>query len=243
MLAEGPSLAMTRHRFPVSPPDGFLIALDAFMRRTGQGFHASQSVLELDRVPDVNQLRAATRRILEKHPLLVATLRRSWLTLRPYWEVPKTHDRRLPLGVWREDGSPGALGAEAVVVENPKKFLTDKIQPPYDVDTDTNAERRHANARLDVLELRDGRCRVAFSWYHILMDGKGAELLLAELARLCEGVDLDCEAPDAVQIKVTFWEKFRLAGRAAQRMAALANLGVRSLSGPKPQAPGRPVLL
>lgn len=220
-------------RFPVRPPDGFLIAMDAFMRRTGQGAHASQSVLELDRAPDVEALRRAIRRVVEKHPLLIATMRRSLLTLLPYWDAPVTSDRSLPLGLWREDGSPGSLGPEAQVVPNPKEFLTDQMQPPYDR---KNPTRLPANARLDLLEWRDGRCHLALSWSHVLMDGKGAELLLAELARLCEGVDLDCEVPDFNGPKLTFREKLRLAGRAVRRMADLSNLGVRSLSGPRARA-------
>lgn len=225
------------------PPDGFLIAMDAFMRRTGQGAHASQSVLELDRAPEVPALRDATRRVVEKHPLLRARIRRHWLTFLPYWEAPATKTGALPLGLWHEDGSPGLLGPEARTVPDAEDFLAGQMQPPYDADADANGSRRlrgphgpPANARLDLLERRDGRCQLALSWSHVLMDGKGAELLLAELARLCEGEDLDCSVPDSGAPAMTFKEKFRLAGRAVRRMAALSNLGVRSLSGPKPRA-------
>jgi len=207
--------------------------MDAYMRRTGQGAHASQSILELDRGPDVAALRRAARRVVEKHPLLVATMRRGRLTFLPYWDAPAAPDRSLPLGLWREKGSPGSLGVKAQVVPNPEGFLADQMQPPYDP---KDLVGPPANARLDLLEWRDGRCHLALSWSHVLMDGKGAELLLAELARLCEGVDLDCKVPDSKVPKMRFREKFRLAGRAVRRMAALSNLGVRSLSGPQARA-------
>lgn len=228
--------AMKPQRFPMRPPDGFLIAMDAFMRRTGQGAHASQSLLELDRAPDVAALQRATRRVVEKHPLLIARVRRHWLTLLPYWNAPTTSHRHLPLGLWREEGSPGQLGPEAKAVPNPEEFLTGQMQPPYESEDGTPPAEHHVNARLDVLEWDDGRCHLALSWSHVLMDGKGAELLLAELARLCEGVDLDCTVPESGAPKMTFREKFRLAGRAVRRMAELSNLGVRSLSGPEPRA-------
>ncbi len=48
-------------------------------------------------------------------------------------------------------------------------------------------------ARLDVVEQRDGRCFVALSWSHLVIDGKGAELLFAEIGRLCDGVDEPCD--------------------------------------------------
>src|SRR6266853_901958 len=100
-------------RVPVRVADCFLLALDAFMRRTGQGGHVTQSVLELDRAPDLAKLRAAARRVVEKHPLLGARLRRSWRTWLAYWEIPAALPESLPVGLWRENGSPGALGADA----------------------------------------------------------------------------------------------------------------------------------
>ena len=47
-------------RIPVQTADCFLLALDDFMRRTGQGRHVSQSVLELDR----RRIWKAPRRLL-----------------------------------------------------------------------------------------------------------------------------------------------------------------------------------
>src|SRR5260221_8918853 len=103
-------------RVPVRVADCFLLALDAFMRRTGQGEHITQSVLELEHAPDLVTLRAAARRVVEKHPLLGARLCRSWRTWLAYWEIPAALPEPLPIGLWRENGSPGALGADARAV-------------------------------------------------------------------------------------------------------------------------------
>ena len=51
--------AATATRVPFQVADCFVLALDDFMRRTRQGGHVSQSVLELDRLPDLPRLRAA----------------------------------------------------------------------------------------------------------------------------------------------------------------------------------------
>src|SRR5688572_10133838 len=91
-------------RLPVQVTDCFLLAHDEFMQRTGQGRHVTQSLLELDRVPAIGQVRAGLVRLVQKHPRLVARLRRNWRTLLPYWEVPAPPARGLPLGLWRESG-------------------------------------------------------------------------------------------------------------------------------------------
>jgi hypothetical protein len=230
MAVQGESASIAR--VPTRVPDSFLIAMDAFMRRTGQGAHISQSLLELDRVPDLAKLRVAARRVVQKHPLLTGRLRRSWRTWLAYWEVPPPPDRPLPIGFWREPGSPGALGPEAVTVEDGMTTLQERMHEPCVEDAIT------FNARLDVLELRDGRSVVALTWSHLLMDGKGAELLLADLGRLAEGEDLSCETPDPVRAPVSFGQKFQRAKAAVMRLAKLDRVGVRSLNGPRPR-PGR----
>ena len=101
--------AATATRVPFQVADCFVLALDDFMHRTRQGGHVSQSVLELDRLLDLLRLRAALRRVLVKHPLLVARPRRDWKTLLPYWSVPVPPDGELPLGLWAETGANGDL--------------------------------------------------------------------------------------------------------------------------------------
>jgi hypothetical protein len=215
-------------RVPVRVADCFLLAHDDFMRRTRQGRHVSQSIIELDRLPEVVQLRPALGRLVQKHPLLTGRLRRDWKTWLPYWEVPPAPNRGLPLGLWRERGSAGAL-AGATEVEDTMELFQDIMTEPLEVDG------IHFKARLDLVEGRDRRCRVALSWSHLLIDGKGAELLLAEIGRLCEGVDEPCDAKEPVKPKLTFKEKIQKTKAAVYRLEDLAKIGAPSLAGPRPR--------
>ncbi len=221
---------MTDHPVPIRVADCFLLALDAFMRRTGQGDHITQSVLELAGAPDIVRLRAAASRVVKKHPLLAARLRRNWRTWLAYWEIPVELPDALPIGLWREAGSPGALAAEAEEVSDPMARLEEIMSEPLNVGGHT------LNARLDVVELRSGRCLLALSWRHTLIDGKGAELLLVELARLAEGIDTPIESKEAVRPKLTVRELVAKTKPAINRFSELARLGFASLSGPRPRA-------
>ncbi len=217
-------------RVPARVPDSFLVGLDGFMRRTGQGPHVSQSLLELDRLPDLARLKIASRRLVEKHPILAGRLRRDWRSWLLYWAVPAPPACGLPLGLWRESGSPGLLGGGARMIEDGMAALYETMNAPFVRDEIS------FNARLDVVEQRDGRCIVALSWAHTLMDGKGAELLLTELGRLCEGIDLPCETREPVRPPMSFGEKIHRVKGAIFRFSKLDRLGVRSLGGPKPRA-------
>ena len=210
----------TPGRVPVRVADCFLLALDAFMRRTGQGAHITQSVLELERAPDLGRLRAAAARVVEKHPLLAARLRRNWRTWLAYWELPAVVPAALPIGLWRESGSPGALGTDAREVTEAMTRLQEIMAEPI-----ATATGHPLNARLDVVELRDGRCLVALSWRHTLIDGKGAELLLVEIARLAEGIDAPIEGKEPVRPPLSIQELILKTKPAIHRFSQLAKLG------------------
>ncbi len=212
-------------RVPVQVADCFLLAHDDFMRRTGQGSHVSQSIVVLDRVPDVARLRPALERLVQKHPLLVGRLRRDWKTWLPYWEVPEPPVRGLPLGLWRESGGPSAL-AEARGVADGMEQLQRILTEPLAADF---------KARIDVVERRDGSCIVALSWSHLLIDGKGAELLLAEIARLCDGIDEPCDGKEIARPALSFKERIAKTKAAVYRLEDLAKIGAPSLCGPKPR--------
>ncbi len=215
---------------PVRVADCFLLALDAFMRRTGQGAHITQSVLELERAPDLGRLRVAAARVVEKHPLLAARLRRSWRTWLAYWELPAITPPALPIGLWRESGSPGALGTDVREVADAMTRLQEIMTEPIE------GGGMELNARLDVVELRDGRCLVALSWRHTLIDGKGAELLLVEIARLAEGIDTPIEGKESVRPPLSIQELILKTKPAIHRFSELAKLGFASLSGPRARA-------
>jgi hypothetical protein len=216
-------------RLPVRVTDCFLLAHDDFMQRTGQGRHVTQSLIELDRVPDLEKVCAGLVQLVQKHPRLVARLRRDWRTLLPYWEVPEPPARGLPLGVWRESGAVGAP-PEAGEISSVPEQLEHCMSIPL------AADGVEFKARLDVIALRAGGALVALSWSHLLIDGKGAELLFAELARLCEGVDLPCEVKESAPVVLPWSEKLKRTKAAVTHLEELAKIGAPSLSGPKPRA-------
>jgi len=215
-------------RVAVQVTDCFLLAHDDFMRRTKQGRHLTHSIIELDRAPDVEGLRKALARLVEKYPLLAGRLRRDWKTWLPYWEVPPAPGRGLPLHLWRERGVVGAL-PDAAEVEATMDLLHQIATEPLAV------EGIAFKARMDVVVQRDGKCLLALSWSHLLIDGKGAELLLAEIGRLCAGVDVACETKEPARPELTFKEKIQKTKAAVYRMGNLAKIGAPSLSGPRPR--------
>ena len=215
-------------RVPFQVADHFVLALDDFMRRTRQGGHVSQSVLELDRPPDLPRLRAGLRRAVAKHPLLVARSARSPWTRRAYWSVPMPPDLGLPLGVWQEDGCDGVMEA-ARPTPDARDLLESVMNGSLTLDG------VHFNARVDVVALRGGTCLAALSWSHLLLDGKGAELLLTELARLCNGLDVPDDAPPPARPAGSFVEKFRRTKPAMDHLTGLQATGVPSLGGPRPR--------
>ena len=221
---------MTAARVPVRAADCFLLAMTAFMRRTGQGAFITGSVLELERAPDLAKLRPALVRMAEKHPLLRARLRRDWRTWLPYWQVPEpVAGLGLPLGLWREKGAPGMLGEAAAEVAGAQAQLQAILAGPLP---------DGFNARVDVVERRDGRCFVALAWSHLVIDGKGAELLLAEIARLGAGADVPCKAKETVPPEMTWAEKIKKTKPAIYHLENLAKTRIRSLAGPRPRRGG-----
>ena len=221
-----PARATKSTRVPFQVADCFVLALDDFMRRTRQGGHVSQSILELDRPPDIDRLRAGLVKAVAKHPLLVATSARDAWTRLPYWSVPPPAPCGLPLHVWRENGACDALPG-AATAEGARELLERIMNEPLARDG------IHFNARIDVVALRDGNCLAALSWSHLLLDGKGAELLLAELGRLSEGVDLPDDALAPARKKRTLVQKFRQTKPAMDHLTGLQKTGVPSLGGPK----------
>lgn len=214
-------------RVPVQAADCFLLAHDDFMQRTGQGRHVSLSMLELDGVPDLARLRLALDRLVAKHPLLAGHLRRNWKTWLPYWEAPAELGCGLPLGLWREKGAAGHL-AGSVEKDDGFELLQEIMTRPLEVD---GVEFK---ARLDVVERREGGSIVALSWSHLLIDGKGAELVLAEIALLCDGVDLAIEAKEPP--KPISWKDLTAKTKpAVYRLEELAKIGAPSLCGPRPR--------
>lgn len=226
------ALSKDETRVPFQVADSFVLALDDFMTRTRQGGHVSQSVLELSTPPQLDRLRSAVRRMLAKHPLLVAKPRRGWMTRLPYWAVPPSPQGSLPFGLWTEAGAPDPpLGAEQIACA--KSLLREIMMAPL-----PSVKGRVANARLDLVIRREGRWLAALSWSHLLLDGKGAELLLEEIGRLCAGQDLPVESSPAPMPAVGLLTKLCQAKPALDHLTGLQQTGTPSLGGPRPRQGG-----
>jgi hypothetical protein len=215
-------------RIPVKVADCFLMALDDFMRRTKQGRHVSQSVIELDQTPDMEKLRGASVRVAQKFPILAGRLKRNWRTWLPYWDVPAPPSGGLPFGVWHEAGARDVLPGSIETAETDELLQRILTEP---LERDGIAFK----ARIDVVTLKGGACLVALSWSHLLLDGKGAELLLTEISRLCDGQDLPYEVKETSQPATTFKEKIRKTKAAIHRFKELELIGCPSLGGPRPR--------
>ena len=220
---------------PFLVADSFVLALDAFMRRTGQGGHVSQSVLELDAPPDVDQLLTGTARALAKHPLLAAIPRRHRWTRLPYWELPPPGGS-LPFGCWREGEVPaGQPLADATPTADFTKLLR------WLSGEGLAADGRRFNARFDAVARRSGGYCLVLTWSHLLFDGKGAELFCAELARLCDGREAPAEPsrPVALRARQSWLQRLRRTRPAMDYQTGLQETGAPSLGGPRPK-PGGP---
>lgn len=224
-------------RVPFLVADSFVLAWDDFMRRTHQGGHVSQSVIELAGPPDLARLRSGLNRAVAKYPLLAARARRSWRTRLPFWAVPSIPPgASLPFGAWREgDVAAGHPFTDATPAADVWKLVQWLFKEPL------VADGMEFNARVDAVVRRDGRFSLILTWSHLLFDGKGAELFCAELARLCDGIDVPEEpsrtAPPRRQM--SFMEKLRRTKSAMDYQTGLQETGVPSLGGPKPR-PGNP---
>ena len=237
-----PTPAATLPAAPAQVPflvaDSFVLALDAFMRRTGQGGHVSQSVLELAGPPDLGRLRTGVQRALAKHPLLAAAPRRRRWTRLPYWEVTTPPSgASLPFACWREEeiaaGHPFAGATLAADFPTLLRWLSaGGFSGGY----------RQFNARFDAVARRGGGFCLVLTWSHLLFDGKGAELFCAELARLCE--DGDAQAETSARSAPprpgrSLFQKFRRTRSAMDYQTGLQETGAPSLGGRGP-APGGP---
>lgn len=209
----------TEHRVPLRAADCFLLASDCLMRRTGQGPQVTLSVLELDTLPDFDRLREICARMVEKHPLLVSTVHRNWRTWLPYLRIPARREVPLPLRFW-----------ETEETRLPVALLTRIAGEPLEHQGIPFRVRLHAVKR------PGGRCLIGLAWSHLILDGKGAELLLAEIARLCDGVDVPDAIPAPPARALSMRELVKKSKGSIHRFSDLEKIGIASLGGPKPRA-------
>jgi hypothetical protein len=147
-------------RVPLTGVDAYFLAVEDMMERAGQGRHVGVSVVELGEGTDVARLREAAGRFSRSHPLLHARLERPWAFGVPEWVAEPPY------------------GAEAVPV-----VVHGEGTDWEELCGRLLAEGGEAVFELHVVPRAGGHWLVA-RWFHLLFDGRGAELALEEIARL-----------------------------------------------------------
>ena len=234
-------------KVPLGACDYFILALDDTMRRSGQGRHYGQTVLELESIPDPARLRESLEQLCSKHPLLTARIGRNFFTRVPYWISVPAEKRKIPFSIFREKGvgaavpaarsSGQAFGTNASPqfslgeVETLHQFCEQRLNQPIE------SEVGPSNLRVDLVELNGGGAAIVTTWSHRLLDGKGAEMILSEWLRLAGTDDLSVNEeapsvsppPEPLSIK----ERYQAARASARRFGMLSRKYIQSLGGTK----------
>ncbi len=144
-------------RAPLGGCDCYLLALEDLMLRSGQGRHVGVTVLEVGEGFETDRLADAAAKFAASQPILEARLHRGFPG-----EVPS----------WR-DGSGSGVQVKC------HRAGTDWMA----VADDLLQGRWPGRLRFDVVPHGAGAV-VLMSWSHLLLDARGVELALAEVARL-----------------------------------------------------------
>ena len=233
-------------RAELSGADWFLVTVERMMRAAGQGDHAALSVLRLGVGFDVEALRRAVARVAAASPIAVACLKKNPLGV-PRWQ-------------WSETGAPPVASGTPLVARTPSSVCGEARAPraccelglaDFPIRVHENAEPWELFAhrllgesfpevvRFEILPAADGTTTLLMRWRHAWLDGKGAELLLAEIARLAEDAAAEphAESWGAIAPRAQGWRTLRgEAEKFKDHFYALAKLGLRSLGGAKARA-------
>ena len=160
-------IASPRHETQVPPlipatiSDGFLLALESLMRRSGQGHHLAVTALELEAAPDPGLLRRTAAAIGHRYPLLHARMVRSPRRFEAAWHPGPPAP--VPLHVHPPVESPDELARELL---NGRSI---------------DIHRPGPNLHLHAVPRVDGRFTLLLLWPHALLDAVGIEKLVASL--------------------------------------------------------------
>jgi len=153
------SSVATELRAPLSGCDCYIAALDDYMTKSGQGHHRCVTMVEVGKGFSISALRSGAARFATKHPMLHARITRAYPGAVPCWKtvgIPKIEVKE--------------HSQQADPLDLAKRLLN----------TDWEGMMR-----FDVVPLGKDTV-VLMSWSHLIFDGKGAELALAEISRLSD---------------------------------------------------------
>ena len=202
-----PSPSRAKLRAPLGGCDCYLLALEDLMERSGQGRHVGVTVLEVGRGFEVERLREAAARFSESQPILGAKLQRGLPGAVPVWRGDQT--------------------AEVAVEIHPagadwRGLAEERLQGQWP-----------GRLRFDVCPASEGFV-VLMSWSHLLLDARGVELALAEVARLGEQVPAKPEVNSHAlpfARRRSWWQEFRAVRPFLERYWSLRSERVVSLGG------------
>ena len=202
-----------KFRTPLSGADAFLLAVERMMVRAEQGRHLGLTVLRLGPGFDLARLQSAVERVSAASPIAAARLRHLPGRV-PQWEwTEKTH-AHFPVAMH----PPGA---------DWDYFLKGRLN-----------DAGNEPVRFDLLPHEDGTTTLAMCWRHFLLDGRGAELLLAEVACLADepGATAREDSWGPAPARRGGWrERLGEAERFKDHFYQNARIGIDSLSGPQPR--------
>lgn len=151
------SFEATSWSAPLSGCDCYIAALDNYMIRSGQGHHRCVTMVEVGNGFSISALMSGVARFASNHPMLHARITRNYPGAVPYWK--KVGVPEIEVKEHSEQIDPLDLA---------KKLLTTEWK---------------GMMRFDVVPMGKDTV-VLMSWSHLIFDGKGAELALAEISRL-----------------------------------------------------------
>lgn len=211
-------------RLRLTGADCFVLALNRLMRSHGQNELVGQTQLLLVRSPDLEALQTAANRLAEEHPVLDARVARNPFSLLASWKW-KNPARSLPVRLWRESGV--AAPAESREIESLHAWSETVMNEPLE----KNGGLR--NLRVDVVFCGNGRAALVLTWSHLLFDGRGAELLVAQLLHGGKTSPLSFP-PFPKKLR----DRIKTARPVVERFFSLSRNQYRSLAGAVPR-PGR----
>jgi hypothetical protein len=154
-------------RVPLGGCDRYLLALEDLMMRSGQGRHVGVTVLQVSPGFSLSKLRNAIARFASSQSLVGASLVQGVPGSVPKWVL----------------GSPGQI--EITQHEQDADWAP--------IARDLLKGNWPGSMRFDVIPVAGGGATVLMSWSHLVLDARGIELALAELAHLASHSDASPE--------------------------------------------------
>ena len=142
---------------PLTGCDAYFLAIEDLMRRSGQGSPVGLTVLELDAAPSSGLILHAARMASLSHPLLHAVVERRFGKVPQWVASPPWNDQAVPV-IFHE----GVASLEG--------FCSDLLAAEDSVFWELHVVRGV------------GFHALIAKWRHVLFDGRGAELMLKEIA-------------------------------------------------------------